>query len=110
MTDGGGPGPGPGPHGDDAGRRGPGRGAPEGYPETWRARHPVLAGALVALATYLLFALTLSVFGEADPRQALGPVTIGMALAMWFIAWAVFTRHRSDEGHPTDGGDGTDAR
>ncbi len=50
------------------------------------------AGLVVGLVAYVFFASTLTVFGGAEPEQALGATTVLGAAAMWFIAWAVFSR------------------
>lgn len=67
-------------------------------PANWRGQHPVLAGLAVALLTYLASGVVLLVFGRAEPPVAFGVPTAGIAAAMWFVGWAVFTRHRTDLG------------
>lgn len=64
----------------------------------WRRQRPVLAGLVVGVAAYVFFALTLSVFGGAEPEQALGPATALGGAVIWFVAWAVFSRSETPRG------------
>lgn len=61
------------------------------------------AGLLVGLVAYVFFAFTLTVFGGAQPAQAFGARTALGAAAMWFVAWAVFSRPGAERPGGADG-------